>query len=707
MAEISGSVVKVDHGPKVRGEARFVADYPMEGILYGKTLRSDRARAKIQAINVPELPMGYVVADARDVPGKNGVLIIGDDTPVFAAETVEFVGDPIAMVAGPDEAEVERILREIEVEYEDLEPVLDMRKSEKVFYEYGYEKGEVDKAFAEADKVYEEILQTGHQEHGYLETQGITVVPLAGGKVKVHGSIQCPYYVRKALVLALGIEPGDIQVIQDVTGGGFGGKEDYPSMIGARVAVTALKAGKPVRVVYDRREDMATTSKRHPTYSVYKAAVKDGKVTAMDIDLLYNAGAYTTISMVVLQRGTICSNGVYNIPHMRAHGRSVKTNSVPNGAFRGFGAPQVFFAVEMFMAHIAKDLGVDPVAFKEAHFVKKGDKTSTNGIFHHGVPLPQMNEKLLTASDYWAKREAYASQPKGRYQRGIGMSYSFHGGGFTGTGERDIIKAVAALQKYPDGKVEILTSGTEMGQGLFTTFAKIVAKELDCPIDQIIVKLPDTDRVPDSGPTVASRSIMVVGELLRRAAAKIKAEWKDGEAQRVEERFQQPEWQIPFNYDTFQGDAYPTFSWGAHCVEIEVDTYTGEQKVIGAWACYDVGTPIDTTVVIGQMEGGFLQGIGYAHMEQMNYDKKGRIRSNSYSDYTMPTAADVPKMEMHLCVEEYPEGPFGAKGAGELPLVGVPGAYVNALEQAIDKDFCHIPVTMEDTLTHWREGGQA
>ena len=707
MAEISGSVVKIDHGPKMRGEARYVADYPTEGVLTGKTLRADRARAKILAVHVPELPDGYVVADWRDVPGKNGVLIIGDDTPVFAAETVEFVGDPIAIVAGPDEAEVDRILGEIQVEYEDLEPVLDMRDSETVFYDYGTEKGEVDKAFAEADKVYEEILETGHQEHGYLETQGVIAIPLEGGKVKVHGSIQCPYYVKKALVAALDMEPEAVQVVQDMTGGAFGGKEDYPSMLAVRVAVTALKAGRPVRVVYDRREDMATTSKRHPTCNRYRAAVKDGRVTAMDIELLYNAGAYTTISMVVLQRGTICSSGVYDIPNLRSRGRSVKTNSVPNGAFRGFGAPQVFFAVEMFMAHIARDLGVDPVRFKEAHFAKQGDETSTRGKFHHPVPLLQMSEKLAEASGYWEKRKTYANQPSGRYRRGIGTSYSFHGGGFTGMGERDVIKAEAALEKRPDGKVEVLTAGTEMGQGLFTTFAKIVAKELDLPLDQIIIQSPDTDRVPDSGPTVASRSIMVVGELLRRAAVRLKAEWKDGETQRVAEYFRQPEWQIPFDYDTFQGDAYPSYSWGAHCVELEVDTYTGEHKVLGAWACYDVGTPIDLTIVLGQMEGGFLQGIGYAHMEQMNYDKRGRIRGNSFSDYTMPTAADVPHMELFLHVEEYPEGPFGAKGAGELPIVGVPAAYVNALEQAIGADIRHIPVTMEDTMKSRKEGSEA
>ena len=703
MIQISKPVVKLDHRPKVRGEAVYAADVTMEGMLYGKTLRSARARARILGITLPDLPEGYVVADWRDIPGQNGVLIIGEDTPVFARETVEFIGDPIAMVAGPDEREVERIHREIRVEYEDLEPILDPEQSDTVFYSYGHEKGEVDRAFAEADQVYEETFRTGYQEHGYLETQGLIAIPRAD-KITVRGSVQCPYYVHKAMVKTMGLAPEQIQVVQDVTGGGFGGKEDYPSILACQAAVTAWKAGKPVRAIYDRREDMETTSKRHPTVSRYRAAVKDGKVTAMDIDTVYNAGAYTTISMVVLQRGVICANGVYNIPNLRVKGRSVKTNTVPNGAFRGFGAPQTFFSAEMMMAHIARDLGVDPVDFKTAHLPKVGDETSTRGKYHFPVPLAEMSEKIATASDYWEKRAAYASQPDGRYRRGIGLSYSFHGAGFTGLGERDIIQARAALQKHPDGKVELLSAGAEMGQGIFTTFAKIVAQELDIPIGQIIITLPDTDRVPDSGPTVASRSIMVVGELLRRGAAKLKAQWIDGESQRVEEHFTQPDWQIPFDDQTFQGDAYPTYSWGAHVIELEVDTCTGKHKVLGAWGCYDVGTPIDETVVIGQMEGGFLQGVGYAHMEQMNYDKHGKIRSASYADYPMPTAADVPNLDISLHIEAYPEGPYGAKGAGELPIVGVPGAYVNALEQAIGADVHHIPVSMEDTLDAHRRG---
>ena len=517
-------------------------------------------------------------------------------------------------------------------------------------------------------------------------------------KMTVHGSMQCPYYVHGAVMRALGYSASQVQIKQDVTGGGFGGKEAFPSILACQTAVAAKKAGRPVRVIFERREDMEFTSKRHPSLCKYKAAVKDGVVTAMDIDVLFNGGAYTTLSAVVLQRGIICANGVYNIPNLHVRGRAVKTNTSPCGAYRGFGAPQTFFAVEMLMDHIADDLGKEPLVFKERHLVKQGDATSTGGVYHFPVPLPAMIEEVNDASGYRKKREMYTKPQTGRYRRGIGISMHFHGAGFTGSGERDVIKAVTKLHKYPDGKVEILASNSDIGQGIKTTFSKIVANELNLPLDKVIIENPDTDRVPDSGPTVASRSLMTVGELLRRAAIKLRSEWRDGEEQVVEEHFKEPDFVIPFYLDKFQGDAYPTYAWGVNAIELEVDTLTGIAKILGAYASFDVGTPIDYNIVMGQMEGGLLQGIGYSSMEIMKTDSKGRIRNNSLSDYIIPTALDVPNLVCMLHVEEYPDGPYGAKGAGELPLVGVPAAYTSALEQALGRKVNHIPFTQEDTL---------
>ena len=700
MEKISVSAVKKDHASKISGEALYVGDIHDREILFGKLVRSSKAKAKVLKVTVPELPEGYYYVNREDVPGDNNVNIVKDDTPVYANDIVEYIGEPIGMLCGPDKKVVEDLWNRTEIEYEELVPVLDLATAEETLFDYEYSRGDVEAAFRDADKVYEETFQTGYQDQTYLETQSMMAEIMEDGKVFVHGSMQCPYYVKGAVMRVMGLGPDKVRIAQDVTGGGFGGKEAFPSILGCQVAVAAKKAGKPVRCIFDRREDLEFTSKRHPSLNTYKVAVKDEKVTAMDIDVRFNGGAYTTLSAVVLQRGLICANGVYDFPHLHVRGRALKTNTTPCGAYRGFGAPQTFFSVEMMMRHIALDLNVNPLEFREAHLVKQGDMTSTSGKYHYPVPLQDMINEVDKLCDFRKKYAEYEKEQTGRFRRGIGISMHFHGAGFTGSAERDSIKAVAKLHKLPDGSVIALGSNTDIGQGLRTTFSKIVANELNIPLEKVNYNYPDTDKVPDSGPTVASRSLMTVGELFRRAAIKLRGEWKEGEEQWVEEHFVQPDFMIPFNLDEFKGDAYPTYAWGVSAIEVEVDTYTGLAKVLGAYGSFDVGTPIDENIVLGQMEGGFLQGLGYASTEYMVYDDKGRIRNNSFADYIIPTAMDVPNLQIGLHVEKYPYGPYGAKGAGELPLVGVGPAYAEAVEQALHNGYHvnHIPFTAEDTI---------
>ena len=693
---ISKSVKKVDHTEKMNGSARYVDDYSKEGVLFAKLLRSSKPKARILNIKLPQLPQGYLIVDHTDVPGVNQVHMVKDDTPVFSEGLVEYIGDPILMVVGPEEKKVQALLSQIEVSYEEQKGIFSIEESDICFFEYSTQKGDREKAFKEADKVYEENFSTGFQEQAYMETQGM-VGDFHDGKITIHGSMQCPYYVHGAVAQAMGLEASKVQIKADVVGGGFGGKEDFPSILACQVGIASMKAKKPVSCVFGRREDMEFTPKRHPSTSVYKVAVKNGKVTAMDIDFKINAGAYTTLSAVVLQRGVICASGAYDIPNLHIQGKAMKTNTVPSGAYRGFGAPQTFFAVELVMSHIAVDLGKDPLDFKLEHLVKKGDATATDGKFHFPVPLPEMIEEVDKVSDYRKKYALYKHQ-QGRFRKGIGFSMVFHGAGFTGSGERDHIKAIAKLHKYSDGKVEILVSNTDIGQGLKTTFSKIVAHELNVPMDRIIAYDPDTDRVPDSGPTVASRSLMIVGELLRRASIQLRNTWIEGKDQIVEEHFKEPNFVIPFDLSVFKGDAYPTYAWSVTVVENEVDTLTGQNTIIGVWGSFDVGTPMDENIVIGQMEGGLMQGLGYASIEEMKSDGKGRIRNNSFTDYIIPTSVDIPHMECKLHIQEYPLGPYGAKGAGELPLVGAGPAYVNALEQALESPLFHIPFTTEDTM---------
>jgi len=333
MNSISKSLQKTDHSDKANGSAIYVCDYPVDGMLFGRILRSSIAKGIVRDVKLPELPAGYFYVDKNDVPGDNQVHMIQDDTPVFT-NNVEFIGEPIGMLGGDEEYEVDKLLEEIDVEYEELSPVFDVRRSDTVFFDYNIEKGAVDTAFSNADKVFEWTYETSHQEHIYLETNGMIAV-YRDGKMSIHGSLQCPYYVHNAIMQVIGLTTENVSVRQDVTGGGFGGKEEYPSTLACQVAVAAYKAdGKPVRVVFEREEDILATSKRHPSYCTYKVAVKNGRITGMQADVLLDAGAYTTMSMVVLQRSSIGACGVYHIPNVHIHGHARKTNSVPNGAVR-------------------------------------------------------------------------------------------------------------------------------------------------------------------------------------------------------------------------------------------------------------------------------------------------------------------------------------------------------------------------------------
>lgn len=348
------------------------------------------------------------------------------------------------------------------------------------------------------------------------------------------------------------------------------------------------------------------------------------------------------------------------------------------------------------MDHIARILGRDEVEFKKGYFAAQGQSTPTGGKYYDRVPLLEMVEKAKQMSSYDEKLKEFKGD-SGRYKRGIGMAMFMHGCGFTGSAERDLIKAVVRLVKHENGTVEILCSNTDMGQGIKTTLSKIVGSVLDISPEKVIYNNPDTDRVPDSGPTVASRSLMTVGKLLERAALKLKDSWKEGEYQCIEEHYVHPQHLIPWSLEEFHGDAYPTFSWGVNVVEVKVDTLTAITEITGAWGVFDVGTAADSRIMQGQMEGGMLQGLGYGSMENMT-SVNGVIQQRSITDYIIPTAKDTPRIETALVDNPYEGGPYGAKGAGELTLVGAAPAYVAAVEKAVNINAHKIPLLPEDLM---------
>lgn len=701
--DISTSINRVDSEEKIGGTAKYLTDYEFDNMLYAKTLRSSKAHAKIKSITIPDLPQGYYIVDKNDVPGNNAVKIIFDDMPYFADEYVNYIGDPILLVVGEEKEKILNIMENIQVEYEELEGIFSIDEALKgnkkpiynndnVFIKYNFSKGKSEEIFNKAYKIIEGKYDTGYQEHIYLEPQGMIGV-YDNGKISVYGSMQCPYYVKNALKQGLGFDDEHIQVIQTTTGGAFGGKEEYPSLIAGHAAFAAIKCEKPVQLIFDRNEDVQFTTKRHPSKIKIKAAVnEDYKIEGMDVDIILDGGAYIGLSGVILQRAMFACTGAYNIENINVKGRVVATNNVVSGAYRGFGAPQAYFALEMFINKIAREFNVEPLVVKKRNFIKQGDHTCTGGTFKDPVPIPELINKIEEVSEYSEKIKKY----KNKQYKGIGLSIFYHGCGFTGSAEKDVIKAIVKLRKYKDNKVEILISNVEMGQGATTTLRKIAAYALNIDVEDVIYENPDTDRVPDSGPTVASRTIMIVGKLIQDAAEEMKAKWNSSESFEVSVQYKHPKGYC-WDNEKLHGDAYNAYAWAVNVVEVEVNPITYEVDVIGIWTAFDIGKAIDEKIVYGQIDGGMIQGIGYGSIEVMN-SQEGRLKQRSITDYIIPTSMDFPKVNRELVDNPYKLGPYGAKGLGEVSFVGAPVAFAAAVENAINKPIEKIPVTPEHIM---------
>ena len=708
--KIGDRIVRVDAVQKARGEAVYVCDMTLPDMQYAYMVRSTIARGRIKAIHVPELPEGYYFISAKDIPaqGKNELWMIAKDWRCFAEDYVLYVGETIGLVVGPDRSVLKRLKAQIKIDYEEQTPAVTIddgihcvggpmfpEKNSNVMCELFCEKGRpMDEVFAEADEVFEETIETPYQEHVHLETNS-AIADMEDGKFVFYASAQCPFYIRTSIAGLLDSPYDDIIVRQCTTGGAFGGKEHFPDVLCGALLVAENKIRKPIKMVFDREEDTQFSVKRHPSKCIYKTAVKDGKITGVYGHIYYNCGAYLSSSYVVLQRGVFHGNGVYTFDNTYLKGEGIGTNMFPSCAFRGFGAPQTLFAIETHLDHLAHHLGVDPLEFKMQYLAKKGDETTTNGHIIEEVKLPEMLDVITRESDYWRKAKEY----KPGCGRGIGIALYNHGGAFTGNGEQAIIKAHARLVKTGD-RVSIQVGSTEMGQGFKTSLRKICAATLGVSIDQIEYLDPDTSKVVDSGPTAASRSTMVVGRLVERAAQEMKERWSEGDFT-TEVEYEHPDG-YPWDQTTFRGDAYLGYGWGVACVEVEVDKLTNEVKTLGVWSSHEIGKAIDELIVHGQINGGILQSLGYGSMEKLEV-KGGRFKQKSMSDYVIPTSMDFPKQFYHIQENPYPWGPYGAKGMGELVFNGASAAYVDAVERALNTRFTSIPIppeAIEEAMKH-------
>jgi CO/xanthine dehydrogenase Mo-binding subunit len=733
---VGESVPRKEGRDKVTGRSQYVDDMVLPDMLFGATVRSQIPRGRIKKITFgPGVAWDeFVIVSAKDIPGRNCIALIGDDQPCLATDFVNHPEEPILLLAHEDRHLLPRAVQAVSIEYDPLPSIFTIDESERrtqiiwgednVFKTYLIEKGNLDSVWEKADYIVEGEYSTGAQEQLYIEDNGMIAAFHPARGITVWGSLQCPFYIHKALMALCDLPAEKVRVVQMETGGAFGGKEEYPSMIAAHAALLAIKSGRPVKIIYDRQEDMAATTKRHPSRTRHRTAVsRDGKILGGEIDFTIDGGAYATLSSVVLSRGAIHAGGPYYWPNIRIRAKAVATNAPPHGAFRGFGAPQSLFAMERHMDRIAQTAGLSPVEIRRRNFLQPGQDTTTGQVIREPIDMGKLLDRAMEISDYRAKRQRFAQQNQaGTSRKGIGVAAFLHGAGFTGSGER-YLSSVVGVEGCADGGVRVLVSSTEFGQGTKTVLSQIAAEALGIPYESVSMAQADTLEVPNSGPTVASRTVMVVGSLVKSAALGIAQtlissnllregysadEFREACRQHVAKHDQLRCWSryeapsgIFWDDEKYRGEAYAAFAWAVYIAEVTVDLTTFHVSVDDFVALQEVGKVLHPLLARGQILGGIAQGIGFSLYEKVLW-QNGRMQNGQMTNYIMPTSSDLPPIRVFFEELGNVHGAYGAKGIGELPMDGPAPAIVNAVENAFAGPkkvrFDSIPLLPEDIM---------
>ncbi|MFA6582868.1 MAG: xanthine dehydrogenase family protein molybdopterin-binding subunit, partial [Elusimicrobiaceae bacterium] len=518
---------------KACGEALYTDDYSYGGMLYARAVRSPRPHIKINRISAGKAAQvkGFVaLVTSEDVPGKNQWSLVINDYPYLPDSEARFAGETVALVVAETPEAALKAASLVELDYSELpyagDPIEAMAQDSvkvygenNVFSSFVIKRGDADRAFKEADVVVERDFKTNYQVHVYLETQAMIAFPEANNAITVYGSMQCPFYILDGVAEVLGIPHSRVRVVQRTTGGGFGGKEEVPVIVAAHAALCAWKTGRPVKLVYDRIEDFQSMSKRHPSRTkIAYAARRDGRITAARVEYILDAGAYSTMSPVVLWRGTVHAAGPYHIENVDIKSFAVATNKVPCGAYRGFGQPQVAFANESLIDELAEKLGMDPIELRLKNILKTGDKTVTGQT----IELSGLDDVIETVrkKSGWDKKRKQAPK-SGAKKYGVGMSVNYYGVGLGARGQY-LERAGANVIINKDGSVRVAVGNVEMGQGALTVLCQICAETLNVPFDSVDMTEVDTSRVPDSGPTVASRTTLMSGNAIIEACTPLR-----------------------------------------------------------------------------------------------------------------------------------------------------------------------------------------
>jgi CO/xanthine dehydrogenase Mo-binding subunit len=740
---IGRAIPGVDSRAKAAGSLRFLQDITLPGMLNARMVLAGRPHARVTGLSL-ERVLGIedviCVATADDVPGENRVGVVVDDQPLFATDRVRYEGDCLALIGALSARSAAEAISLVNAGLEDFAPVLTVEEARmdgaalvheggNLAVERDLVNGDIDRGETESEFIVEQTFRSPVQEHAYLETLGAMALPRGDGSIEILAPAQCPFYIRDAVARCLGLPLSKVRVIQIPMGGAFGGKEDVPSEICGRLAVLAMKAGRPVRMILSREEDLLYTSKRHPMVLRYRMGCDvEGRLTFADIAIDADVGAYATLSPIVLFRSTVHAAGPYHIPNVRVMTKGYYTNSAPKGAFRGFGTPQVAFACEAMIDELARRVRMDPVAFRLKNALRSGTQTATGQVLEDSVGFAATLEK---ADEHLGEdTERFKPRPAGRdLVAARGVASMFYGMSLGAAG-RVLDRGAAKVEILKDCSVSVFVGCTDMGQGALTVLSQIAADALGVPVDTVVVNRVDTDVVPDSGPTVASRTTVVSGNAIVDACRKICSRlseaaggllgigavydpatgkavgsasgralgFRDLVAACFDQRiglaatgwYAVPECRL--DEETGQGKAYYVYCFATDIADVTVDTVTGRVEVTSFVAIHDSGRIVNRLTAAGQVEGGVAQGLGLAVCERYR-QTEGFLRSTDLSTYLIPTSLDVcDDIKVEFIEAMSSDGPFGAKGLGEPAIIPVAAAVANAVSNALGRRVNELPI---------------
>lgn len=743
--EVVGRVhIRPDSLQKVTGTAQYADDLVFDGMLHARVKRAMIPSGVVTDINISKakkIPGVMAILTAEDLPGEKRHGLVIQDWPILigVGERVRTVGDAVAIIAAETREIATRAMQEIEVSYDLLpvvsDPVQARAEDAPRVHEGGnllkhikVRKGDVNEGFLKSDILLEDTFYTPMYEHAFIEPECSIARPLPDGKIEIFVGSQIPYSDRSQVARALGISDEQVRVIGMTIGGGFGGKEDIAGQIHA--ALLAQKTRRPVKLLFDRHESMIVHPKRHATQIKVKVgARRDGTLMAMETELYGDTGAYASLGEKVMTRATTHSSGPYEVPFVKADCYAMYTNNPPAGAFRGFGVLQSAFAVESMMDRLAEALGMDPVELRRKNALRVGSVTSTGQVLKDSVGLQECIDKVEAEMRRIGGDNPFSPKTEDgapHLVRSWGFATAYKNTGLGG-GAPD--KASAQVELYPDGKFEVRTASAELGQGLPAVLQMIAAQELMQHPQRVRVLLSDTDLTPDGGPTTASRQTYVTGNAVKYAAHALGemligflSEHFDTSPERI--RFEEGlavvgdeqvplgkiadlmirEGRSPVTTYTYQapvtrplgegGDMHFAYSFAAQAVEVEVNCLTGEVRVTRVITANDVGFAVNPLGLQGQIEGGVMMGIGHALTEAF-WVEEGKIVTDRFSKYRIPSITHTPEIYSFVVEHPTPEGPYGAKGVGEIVIIPTVPAITNAIYHAVGVRVNRLPVDQE------------